>query len=273
MITALCRERFDERFGVGELLFELRILPLVRRDGLLHRELDRRQWILDLVRESARDILPCADALEVLDLCRLLLEVVEHRVERAAELGHLVGAEQLDAGIDVTIRHAARGSHERLDPARHDRGHEDAEDRNRRADTGDYKNDPTESALRRLPVRGHKRDNNENTLDGGKSYKLTVPQPVPGKLFWSVTVYDTDTRSQINTDQGKAALRSLFELKNASATTPTELYFGPQAPSGHENAWIKTIPGKGWFVYFRVYGPEQSAFDGSWKPSDFEEVK
>jgi hypothetical protein len=35
---------------------------------------------------------------------------------------------------------------------------------------------------------------------------------------------------------------------------------------------IKTIPGKGWFVYFRIYGPEQAAFDGSWKPGDFEQV-
>jgi hypothetical protein len=44
--------------------------------------------------------------------------------------------------------------------------------------------------------------------------KLTVPQPVPAKLFWSVTVYDAETRSEIQTDQGKAALRSLFELKD-----------------------------------------------------------
>ena len=51
------------------------------------------------------------------------------------------------------------------------------------------------------------------------------------------------------------------------------LYFGPTAPPGKETQWIKTIPGKGWFVYFRVYGPEQAAFDGSWKPGDFEEVK
>jgi hypothetical protein len=34
-----------------------------------------------------------------------------------------------------------------------------------------------------------------------------VPQPVPQKLFWSVTVYDSATRSQIQTDQDKAALR------------------------------------------------------------------
>ena len=70
---------------------------------------------------------------------------------------------------------------------------------------------------------------------GGKTYKLTVPQPVPGKLFWSVTVYDTDTRSQVITDQGKAALRSLFELKGKIGASDIDLYFGPTAPAGHED--------------------------------------
>jgi hypothetical protein len=31
--------------------------------------------------------------------------------------------------------------------------------------------------------------------------------------------------------------------------------------------WIKTIPGKGWWSAFRIYGPEASAFD------DFVEMK
>ncbi|HTF65404.1 MAG TPA: DUF1214 domain-containing protein [Edaphobacter sp.] len=132
-----------------------------------------------------------------------------------------------------------------------------------------FKRDPSAGSLYWLGLR----DSTGATLDGGKTYKLSVPQPVPGKLFWSVTVYDTDTRSQVNTDQGKAALRSMFELKNVSTTQPTELCFGPTAPSGHESQWIKTIPGKGWFTYFRIYGPEAPAFDGSWKPGDFEEVK
>jgi hypothetical protein len=114
------------------------------------------------------------------------------------------------------------------------------------------------------------RDSSGAYLDGGKTYKLTVPQPVPAKLFWSVTVYDAETRSQIQTEQAKAALRSLFELKDISKSEPTELYFGPTAPEVQEGQWIQTIPGKGWFVYFRVYGPEASAFDGAWKPGDFE---
>jgi hypothetical protein len=117
------------------------------------------------------------------------------------------------------------------------------------------------------------RDSSGAFLDGGKAYKLTVPQPVPAKLFWSLTVYDPDTRSEIVTDQGKAALRSLFELKGKTGTSALDLYFGPSAPSGHEGEWIETNPGKGWFTYFRIYGPSAPAFDGSWKPGDFEELK
>jgi hypothetical protein len=116
------------------------------------------------------------------------------------------------------------------------------------------------------------RDKTGAYLDGGKTYKLTVPLPVPGKLFWSVTVYDASIRSQIQTDQGKAALRSLFELKDLSGKS-VDLHFGPKAPKGEQSRCIKTIPGKGWFVYFRIYGPEQPAFDRSWKPGDFEEIK
>ena len=113
------------------------------------------------------------------------------------------------------------------------------------------------------------RDASGASLDGGRHYELTVPLPVPGKLFWSVTVYDAETRSQIQTDQNKAALRSLFELTDLSGDA-AQLFFGPTPPVGNENRWIQTIPGKGWFVYFRIYGPQQAAFDGSWRPGDFE---
>lgn len=110
-------------------------------------------------------------------------------------------------------------------------------------------------------------------LDGGKTYKLSIPQPVPGKLFWSVTAYDAQTRSEVQTDQGKAALRSLFELKDVKGSDAVDLYFGPTAPQGQEGRWIKTVPGRGWFAYIRIYGPDKPAFDGTWKPADFVEVK
>jgi len=107
-------------------------------------------------------------------------------------------------------------------------------------------------------------------LDGSKSYTLSVPQPVPNKLFWSITVYDAETRSEILTDQNRAALRSMFELADAQSVEPVDLHFGPEPPPDGEDRWIKTIPGTGWFVYFRIYGPEGPAFDGSWQLPDLQ---
>lgn len=117
------------------------------------------------------------------------------------------------------------------------------------------------------------RDAGDAYLDGGCQYALTVPLPVPAKLFWSVTVYDAETRSQIQTDQGSAALRSMFELSDGLDGESIDLFFGPSAPTENDKRWIKTIPDKGWFAYFRVYGPGDAAFDGSWKPADFKRIE
>jgi hypothetical protein len=51
------------------------------------------------------------------------------------------------------------------------------------------------------------------------------------------------------------------------------VWFGPNAPSGKEGNSVKTMPGKGWNVLLRLYGPLQPWFDKTWKPGDFEEVK
>jgi hypothetical protein len=112
------------------------------------------------------------------------------------------------------------------------------------------------------------RDQAGQYLDGGRSYRLTVPLPVPATLFWSVTLYDAQTRSEVDTDQAQAALRSLFEDLGGHGAGSVDLYFGPAQPPGSEGRWIKTVPGRGWFCYFRIYGPGAPAFDGSWRPGD-----
>ena len=117
------------------------------------------------------------------------------------------------------------------------------------------------------------RDGTGAYLDGGKTYKLNVPGPVPGTLFWSMTVYDVDTRCLIATDQDKAAIRSLLDKPQANADGSYDLYFGPKAPAGKEGMWVKTIPGKGWWGAFRIYGPQAPAFDGTWKLDDISEVR
>jgi len=116
---------------------------------------------------------------------------------------------------------------------------------------------------------GH-RDADGDYLDGANTYRLTVPLPAPAKLFWSVTVYDAETRSQVQAEQGRAVLSSLFDFGDLGDVDHVDLQFGPTRPAEQDHHWIQTKPGVGWFVYLRLYGPEEAAFDGSWKPGDFE---
>ncbi len=106
-------------------------------------------------------------------------------------------------------------------------------------------------------------------LDGSKTYHLRVPPDAPVAQFWSFTVYDNETRCFVDT--GVPPDRSSRDdiVKNADGSV--DLYFGPQAPTGKPASnWIKTIPGKGWFTYFRLYGPTQQYFDRSWVLPDIE---
>jgi hypothetical protein len=108
-------------------------------------------------------------------------------------------------------------------------------------------------------------------LDGGKSYRMRVAANAPVKQFWSVTLYDNVTRGPVFTDQGAADLSSRQELaKNEDGSV--DLFFGPTKPEGAKN-WVKTNPGKGWFAYFRFYGPTEKYFDKSWQLDDIEPVK
>jgi hypothetical protein len=108
-------------------------------------------------------------------------------------------------------------------------------------------------------------------LDGGTSYRLRVPPNPPINLFWSVTLYDVDTRALILNDEKIADRSSRMDLrKNADGSV--DVYCGPKAPAGFEKNWIPTVPGKNWFAYFRFYQPTEAYFDHSWPLPDFERV-
>jgi hypothetical protein len=116
------------------------------------------------------------------------------------------------------------------------------------------------------------RDKDANRLDGGKSYRLHLPANVPVAAFWSLTLYDTGSRSMIQNPRNDSALSSYDKLK-ANADGSIDLYFGPSAPAGSESNWIQTVSGKGFYPMLRFYTPKEGVFDGTWKLSDLEVVK
>ena len=115
-------------------------------------------------------------------------------------------------------------------------------------------------------------DNNREFLHGEETYRLVMPPNVPAKDFWSLTVYDVETRAMLKNGTRFPNIDSYQNLKT-NADGSIELYFGPEAPTGYESNWVKTLPGKDWFVMMRFYGPEQPYFDKSWQMNDFEKMK
>ena len=109
-------------------------------------------------------------------------------------------------------------------------------------------------------------------LSGGSTYRLSLPPKIPAEIFWSLTLYAAENSSGLANGQPFPSLGSRDKpVQNADGST--DLYLGPQAPAGKADDWLATVPGKGYFVILRLYGPTKASFDKSWKPGDVEKVK
>jgi len=115
-------------------------------------------------------------------------------------------------------------------------------------------------------------DSKGEPLDGGKTYRLHLPPDIPAKDFWSLVLYDNQTRSQLQTDQQFPSIGSQKKGVETNADGSIDVFFGPEPPSGKESNWIQTWPEKGWNVILRLYGPLQSWFDQTWRPGEIERV-
>lgn len=111
-------------------------------------------------------------------------------------------------------------------------------------------------------------DAEKNRFDGSKEYKLHIPANVPVNDFWAVTIYDSQTRSLLQTNQQFPTIGSQTEGFVQNKDGSFDLYFAPTAPEGFENNWLQTIPEKSWFIILRVYGPLEPWIEKSWIPGE-----
>jgi hypothetical protein len=111
-------------------------------------------------------------------------------------------------------------------------------------------------------------DSKGEFLDGGKTYALHLPKDIPAALFWSVTIYDSLTASGVDNGQPFPSINTMDKpAKNADGSI--DIRFGPDSPGAGKN-WLRTLPGKGFFVILRLYGPTKAFFDKQWVPGDME---
>ena len=119
-------------------------------------------------------------------------------------------------------------------------------------------------------------DANGEYFDGGKTYKMTLPPNVPAEKFWSLTLYDNQTRSMLDTPQRYPRAGSQSYPTPAAEPNPdgsTTVYFAPKQPDGVKPGnWIQTTPSKGWSALLRFYSPLEPFFTKEWRPSEIELV-
>ncbi|MPR08643.1 DUF1254 domain-containing protein [Microvirga sp. M8] len=115
------------------------------------------------------------------------------------------------------------------------------------------------------------RDKDGQGFDGGKTYRLRVPQNAPVQQYWSVTAYDRQTHALIkNVNRASRASNAAEVQKNADGSI--DIWFGPTAPTGKESNWVPTDPQRGFELMFRVYGPNKEFFDKAWVLPDVEKL-
>lgn len=112
------------------------------------------------------------------------------------------------------------------------------------------------------------KDADSDFLAGSRHYTLTMPPNPPAKTFWSIVIYDVNTRTLILNEEKRPAASSRTGVK-AEADGSVTLHFAPELPDGvaREN-WLQTNAGEGWFAYLRFYGPTEAYFDETYPLQD-----
>ncbi len=114
-------------------------------------------------------------------------------------------------------------------------------------------------------------DAEKNSFDGGKTYKLNIPVNPPAGNFWAVTIYDSQTRSMLQTNQSLPTVGSQTGISQNGENGSFDIYFAPELPEGvDEHNWLQTIPGKSWFIALRMYAPLKPWIDKTWRPGEVE---
>ena len=111
-------------------------------------------------------------------------------------------------------------------------------------------------------------DSTGQPLDGKNKYQLTFPkgQLPPAKSFWSMTMYTMPQSLLYDNELNRYLINSSMVPNLAKNTDGSiTLYLQNEAPNADKKANWLPAPAGPFASIMRIYWPEQSVIDGTWK--------
>jgi len=240
----------------------------VQREPMADRDRFFYAWLKDLGIEKGKDFKPSAEQKEI------LLEGLKVGMAMAQATSFNKTKEMFPTAIygkDTGFEDAMAGMNPKIDMPTYSQF-------NQRASYGFEATTTSAGMVSRVAGKGSAYlgayyDADDNALMGGNNYKVHIAPNPPAANFWSITVYDIENRLIIRNETKNSGRSSRTEglIKNADGSV--DIYFGPEAPKGKENNWIQTNKGQSFFIYLRLYGPEQAYFDQTFPMTKIEKIK
>lgn len=104
-------------------------------------------------------------------------------------------------------------------------------------------------------------------LDGRRgAFELRLAPPPPARFFWSVTVYDANTRALFANPWRKYVLGDRTAGVRRGRDGSVTIRFQTAPPGGRAGANWLPVPAGPFYVTIRAQGPEAAITNGDWRP-------
>ncbi|MFH6998017.1 DUF1254 domain-containing protein [Flavobacterium sp. FlaQc-57] len=121
---------------------------------------------------------------------------------------------------------------------------------------------------------GTRSDKANNFMSGKNKYVIRFPkgQTPPDKYFWSITLYELPSRYLVNNPINRYSIGDRTTGLKYEPNGDLIIYIQNEAPKGKESNWLPA-PKDAFYYLIRIYGPDESILNGSWKAPQPELVK
>ncbi len=113
---------------------------------------------------------------------------------------------------------------------------------------------------------GTRSDKNGKFLSGKTNYIIRFPkgQTPPDKYFWSITLYELPSRFLVKNAINRYSIGDRTTGLKTESNGDLVIYMQHNPPKGKEANWLPAPEGPFYYL-IRIYGPDESILNGTWK--------